>query len=341
MSRAESPVPAEPRQIRPVPVIDSHSVPITAATTTADFARCLDQVRVLAGPLSHRAVESRSGGRLRRTKIGQVLGGELPNREFLLVYLRVCGVAEALWPVWQEVWARLTTGPLTGVATAAPDTGTAERAETVLERAEAQATEIRRIAHAQAADLLDRTRADLDRAEARDQERIRLVEEERDGAFSRAHALADELNALHETSMERIRAADDERDTALIRARDLALELNQLHQSSMERIRAAEQERDNAITRASRLATEVDTLYAQIASLREQLSISIKRHAHDENALGSARLEIVGLRNQLDRIGRPAGTDWQAPYAEHQRKVRLEGEPLVEPLKAAKPIIGE
>jgi hypothetical protein len=75
--------------------------------TIADFAECLDQLRVLAGPLSHREIASRSGGLLRRTKIGQVLSGELPRREFLTAYLEVCGASREAGDSWLRVLARL------------------------------------------------------------------------------------------------------------------------------------------------------------------------------------------------------------------------------------------
>lgn len=84
---------------------DMSTIPLQTVRTAADFAGCLDQLRVLAGPLSHREIESMSDRRLRRTKIGQVLGGQLPRRDFLAVYLEVCGVDNT--EPWYRVWTRL------------------------------------------------------------------------------------------------------------------------------------------------------------------------------------------------------------------------------------------
>lgn len=89
------------------------SIPVEQVRSREEFIACLDRARVLAGPLSHRELESRSGRRLRRTKIGQVLAGELPRRDFLLIYLEVCGVPEADRIEWLRAWARLMTLPST------------------------------------------------------------------------------------------------------------------------------------------------------------------------------------------------------------------------------------
>jgi hypothetical protein len=88
---------------------DMLSIPVAQVRSREDFIACLDRARVLAGPLSHREIESRSGRRLRRTKIGQVLAGEFPRRDFLLTYLEVCGVPEADRTEWLRAWAWLLT----------------------------------------------------------------------------------------------------------------------------------------------------------------------------------------------------------------------------------------
>lgn len=88
---------------------DVLSIPVAEVRSREDFTVCLDRARVLAGPLSHREIENRSGRRLRRTKIGQVLAGEFPHRDFLLVYLDVCGVPETDRAEWLRIWAWLLT----------------------------------------------------------------------------------------------------------------------------------------------------------------------------------------------------------------------------------------
>lgn len=88
---------------------DMLSIPVAQVRSREDFIICLDRARVLAGPLSHREIESRSERRLRRTKIGQVLAGEFPRRDFLLTYLEVCGVPEAERTEWLRAWAWLLT----------------------------------------------------------------------------------------------------------------------------------------------------------------------------------------------------------------------------------------
>jgi hypothetical protein len=92
---------------------DMLSIPVGQVRSREDFIACLDRARVLAGPLSHREIETRSGRRLRRTKIGQVLAGEFPHRDFLLAYLEVCGVPETDRTEWLRAWARLMARPST------------------------------------------------------------------------------------------------------------------------------------------------------------------------------------------------------------------------------------
>ncbi|OLF09182.1 hypothetical protein BLA60_21670 [Actinophytocola xinjiangensis] len=98
---------------------DPLSIPVTRARSREEFIACLDRARVLAGPLSHREIENRSANRLRRTKIGQVLAGELPRRDFLVTYLEVCAVPENDRAAWLRSWAR--------VLTADPEQSTSDR----------------------------------------------------------------------------------------------------------------------------------------------------------------------------------------------------------------------
>ncbi|OLR90708.1 hypothetical protein [Actinokineospora bangkokensis] len=93
--------------LTPGPAIDTSTVPLDRVRTAADLARCLDQVRRLAGAPSNRAIAAASGGRFGRTKVGQVLAGELPQRGFLVAYLAVCGVPEDELGEWLDAWARL------------------------------------------------------------------------------------------------------------------------------------------------------------------------------------------------------------------------------------------
>jgi hypothetical protein len=66
----------------------------------AEFTRCLRQVRHSAGQLSNREIAARSGRRLSRWMVGEVLGkGALPKRDFLEAFLAVCGV-----PASERAW---------------------------------------------------------------------------------------------------------------------------------------------------------------------------------------------------------------------------------------------
>jgi hypothetical protein len=257
------------RRVRPVSAIDVSPVPVDQAETLVDFARCLDQVRILAGPLSHREIESRSGGILTRTKIGQVLNGDLPRREFLVAYLEVCGVPASDRPLWLEMWGRLAqTAKPRGVPTRRE---AQERATTIIEKAETEAREIIARAQAEVDALRAHARMEAQRARQADDVRIAGAEEERDAALARARSLTLELDAMHETSLQRIRAADEERDTALARAHDLAVELSALHESSLQRIRIAEDQRDTALARANAVDLQLEAAQRKIDELREQL----------------------------------------------------------------------
>jgi hypothetical protein len=257
------------RPTRSVAPIDTSGVPVQEATTAVEFTRCLEQVRVLAGPLSNREIETRSGHVLRRTKIGQVLRGDLPRRDFLVTYLRVCGVAEGELPTWLDVWARLAHVELP--TTVATRRNARERASAVIANAEARAREITAQAQTEVEGLMAFARVEADRVRQVEESRIAAAEEERDSAMARARVLTSELDAMHETSLERIRAADIERDAALTRAHDLAVRLNEMHESSQNRIRDAEDARDMALARARDLAEKLDSAQARIDELREQI----------------------------------------------------------------------
>ena len=291
------------KDIRPVPPIDASSIPLDAARTNADFARCLNQLRILAGPLSHRQIEARSGGRLGRTKIGQVLNGELPRREFLHVYLRVCGVQERADAAWYEAWARLVPSARIDPAGDASEqeAGAGERA--AVDRAVEQADDIVRQAREHAAAITAQALAEAERDKTQELERIHRAEEERDIAFNRARHLVNELDALHESSVERIRAADNERDAALARAQSLSRELHELHESTLERVRQTEDERDTALARARHLHAELTTVYEQITDLRDQLHGVTANLTREQASVTTAKNEIAQLRDQLARIG--------------------------------------
>jgi hypothetical protein len=257
------------RPVRSVAPINTSGVPVQEATTAAEFARCLEQVRVLAGPLSNREIETKSGHTLRRTKIGQVLRGDLPRRDFLVTYLRVCGVAEREVPTWIEVWSRLAHVELP--TTVATRRNARERASAVIATAEARAREITAQAQAEVDRLMAFARVEADRVRQVEESRIAAAEEERDSAMARARVLTSELDGMHETSLERIRTADFERDAALTRAHDLAVRLNEMHENSENRVRDAEDARDMALARAKDLAEKLDSAQARIDELREQI----------------------------------------------------------------------
>lgn len=289
-------------EIRPVPPIDISSIPLADARTHADFARCLNQLRILAGPLSNRQIEARSGGRLGRTKIGQVLNGELPRREFLHVYLQVCGVHERA-NAWYETWARLM--PTTQIDSAGDASGQEAEVDdqAVVDLASEQADDIVWKAREHAAAITAQAQAQAEHNKTQELERIHRAEEERDIAFNRARHLVSELDALHESSVERIRAADNERDSALARAQSLSRELHELHESTLERVRQTESERDGALVRARQLHAELTTVYEQITDLRDQLHRATANLTREQASVTTARSEIAQLRDQLARIG--------------------------------------
>ncbi|SDC51743.1 hypothetical protein [Actinokineospora iranica] len=193
----------DPRPIRPVPVVDTSSVAVERVRTAAEFAACLDQVRVLAGPLSHREIESRGGGRLRRTKIGQVLAGELPRREFLAAYLTVCGVPADAHEPWHRKWTFLISARLP----AEPDVATVHR--------ERDAAVARARLLEQEVAALRATAVVPPEAHESFRKEIRTLRAERDAARGQARL----ATRQHESTVERLRLAEAARDEALSRQR--------------------------------------------------------------------------------------------------------------------------
>jgi hypothetical protein len=168
--------------------IDGPAVTLASVRTAADFARCLDHVRILAGPLSHREIEGRAGGRLRRTKIGQVLAGELPRRDFLEAYLEVCGVPEDARGVWHQVWIRLVSHT----------PAVADEAGLLRKQLDAALTQVRRLANELAALRVDRDAANQRLQQTGEildatQRRLRTTEEARDEALAHIQRLDEEL----------------------------------------------------------------------------------------------------------------------------------------------------
>lgn len=269
MTSAESPS-RRPRPIKPVPTIDTSGVPVRQAETAADFGKCLEQVRILAGPLSNREIETRSGHTLRRTKISQVLRGDLPRRDFLTIYLQVCGVPEAQQPIWFEIWAQLAH--VEQPPTVSTRRNARESATAIIEKAKEQAGEIAAQARADVEALMAYARAEAERARQADDGRVSAAQEERDSALARTRTLTLELETMHETSLERIRAADIERDAALTRAHDLSMTLNEMHESSLNRIRTAEDARDTALAKATNLTLKLQAAQEKIDELREKIN---------------------------------------------------------------------
>jgi len=244
--------------ITPGPDLDLSGVPLGGVRTAADLAACLDRVRVLAGPLSHRELDRLSGGRLGRTKIGQVLAGELPRRGFLATYFEVCGVPAADRPAWYDTWAGLVVGRAVDEPVPVPvrePRGGADAELTALRGELSRATR-------ELADL--RGTGDLLRAE-------------RDRALAHADALVVEVIGLR-TAVEGLTAQRerDQREQAQRvpppddRARDPAREqvralVDELSQS---RRRVEELERELRAVREARAHAESEPLHTPAASPR-------------------------------------------------------------------------
>lgn len=264
---APSDEPSSHRPLRPVSPIDPGHIQVGAAVTVAAFTRCLEEARILAGPLSHRELESRSGRRLGRTKIGQVLRGTLPQRDFLLVFLEVCGVPKDRWPRWLEAWGRLTrisNGHALPTRYIAPEPATADtRGSETVEAARAQARRIVEDAQNNAEVLLSRARSEAEHSTQSANARIARAEEDRDATRTELHAVNREMDIARERSAERIRVTEDERDRALDRALNLSDTLTDV------------QERHRAKT--AKLERERDAAHAEIGALKAKLEIERRR----------------------------------------------------------------
>lgn len=246
--------------IRPVP-----EIPLSAVRTAADFAECLDQLRVLAGPLSHRQIESRSSGRLRRTKIGQVLNGELPRREFLAAYLEVCGVTDAAKEPWHRVWAHLISTAQGWRQSAA---GISEDGDALVLRKERDA------ALAQVQRLLDEL--EMLQSAARevdaDPKMRRLIAPDPDTELATMIVRIGEPGGLDKQVMDELQTLRAERDAADRRAR----RLGELNDSIVVRLRTAETARDEAETardealnRVKQLSQDLEAAQVRITELTD------------------------------------------------------------------------
>lgn len=139
------------------PQIDDKAVDLSRVQTAADLADCLETIRVLAD-LSYRQMvqiaRDKFGKPLSKTKIGQVLGGQFPNREFLITFLQVCGVPEVRHNRWVATWNRLA---MRYSARRARQAGTqAGEPEQLRGDAQAEANEILRRAHDEAQRIVKR-----------------------------------------------------------------------------------------------------------------------------------------------------------------------------------------
>jgi transcriptional regulator with XRE-family HTH domain len=74
------------------------------ATTAAEFITQMIRLRAWAG-ISLRTLNLRSGGRLPPSTVSEVLRRDrLPRREFLLDYVRACGVCDDAIGEWEHAW---------------------------------------------------------------------------------------------------------------------------------------------------------------------------------------------------------------------------------------------
>jgi hypothetical protein len=230
----------------------SDVIPLSTVRTAADFAECLDQLRVLAGPLSHREIEGRSGGRLRRTKIGQVLAGELPRRDFLAAYLEVCGVPEDATAAWHQVWTTLATA-------ARRSTRPIDETATLRKERDAAQFEARRLA-----DEVRRLRSV-----------IRTMGAEHNAAIQQA----ERTGKASESAENRLRTAEAVRDEAVGRARHLRDEIMQARTKIADldgTVAQLRDERDSALDELASLRWQLDSRYATSGSKR------LTRYTQDE-----------------------------------------------------------
>jgi hypothetical protein len=309
------------RPFRPVEPIDTAHIDLDAvADDAAEFTRCLQQVRHIAGPLSNRQISARSGERLSRWMVGEVLDkGTLPKRDFLDMFLTVCGVAAEERPRWDKVRASLAPlGDPLGPANPAPAGRGAEgrrHAEKIIEEAENRANEILALARDEVSRIMTQANLEAERARRTEDFRVKGAEEERDSAVARTLSLTLELDQVHEMSLKRIRAADDERDSALARAQELANQMAELYETSWARIREAEEDRDKAQARTRALSLELEEVYRKIDELREKLVRAAKHDDGDrELELEKAQQEIADLREELNTLSKAATSTRPGSY---------------------------
>ncbi|WP_410608604.1 hypothetical protein [Amycolatopsis sp. lyj-109] len=306
---------------RPVePITTAHIDLDAVGDDAAEFTRCLQQVRHIAGPLSNREIAARSGRQLSRWMVGEVLDkGALPKRDFLEAFLAVCGVPAPERARWDRIRASLAPlgeplGPA-GPAPAGRGADNRRQAEKIIEEAENRANEILALARDEVGRIMTQANLEAERARRTEEFRVKGAEDERDSAVARTLSLTLELDQVHEISMKRIKAADDERDSALARAQELANQMAELYETSWARIREAEEDRDKAQARARTLSLELEEVYRKIDELREKLVHAAKREDGDrELELEKAQQEIATLREELNTLSRAATTSKAGRY---------------------------
>jgi hypothetical protein len=112
MERRRTPVPKF-GQPDPLPV-----------STPQDLAQALRAVRVWAGSPSLRQLVERSGGRLRRSSMSDMLrGASIPDYDRYIAFLRTCGIDGSDLDAWVFTWRRLTVMASPEVAAWMPGIG--------------------------------------------------------------------------------------------------------------------------------------------------------------------------------------------------------------------------
>ncbi|WP_406154575.1 helix-turn-helix domain-containing protein [Streptomyces canus] len=77
-------------------------------STPAELTQALKAVHIWAGEPSLRKLEARSGGRLRRSSVSDMLRGTtLPEYDRFIAFLRACGIEGSNLDVWVFTWRRL------------------------------------------------------------------------------------------------------------------------------------------------------------------------------------------------------------------------------------------
>ncbi|MEU1131049.1 helix-turn-helix transcriptional regulator [Streptomyces sp. NPDC005900] len=77
-------------------------------SNSAELTQALKAVHVWAGEPSLRKLEARSGGKLRRSSVSDMLRGTtLPEYDRFIAFLRACGIEGPNLEVWVFTWRRL------------------------------------------------------------------------------------------------------------------------------------------------------------------------------------------------------------------------------------------